>query len=73
MAFTDVPLRFAAASQDIRPVFERGSLSDARGRLDVLVRLGGRASFLNTGFTPSPRRCGSSFSLMTHSGPSDAA
>ena len=73
MAFTDVPLRFATASQDIRPVFERGSLSDAHGRLDVLVRLGGRALFLNTGFTPSPRSRDSFFSLMTHSGPSDAA
>ena len=73
MAFTDVSLRFAAASQDIRPVFERGSRSDAHGRLDVLVRLGGRASFLNTGFIPSPRSWDSSFLLMTHSGPFNAA
>jgi hypothetical protein len=73
MAFTDVSWRFAAASQDIEPIFERGSQGDAHGTLDVLVRLGGRASFLNTGFTPSPRSRDSSFSFMTNSGPSDAA
>jgi hypothetical protein len=73
MAFTDVSRLFAAASQDIRPVFERGSQSDAHGRLDVLVRLGGRASFLNTGFTPPPRIRRFSFPTVTHSGPSDAA
>ena len=55
MALTGVSRGFAAASQDIEPLFERGSQGDANGALDVLVRLGGRASFLNTGFTPSPR------------------
>ena len=73
MAFTDVSWRFATASQDIEPVFERGSLSDAHGRFDVLVRLGGRASFLNTGFTPSPRACNFSLPTMINSGPFHAA
>jgi hypothetical protein len=73
MAFTDVSWRCAAASQDIEAIFERGSQGDAHGTLDVLVRLGGRASFLNTGFTPSPRTCRLSFPTMTNSGPSHAA
>ena len=57
MAFTGVSRGFAAASQDIEPVFERGSQGDAHGRLDVFVRLGGRTSFLTPGFTLSPRTC----------------
>lgn len=73
MAFTGVSRGFAATSQDIEPLFERGSQGDAHGALDVLVRLGGRASFLNIGFIPSPRTCRFSFSTMINSGPSHVA
>jgi hypothetical protein len=77
MAFTGVSRGFAAASQDIEPLFERGSQGDANGVLDVLVWLGGRASFLNTGFTPPPRNVLFSglfsFSTMINSGLSHAA
>jgi len=77
MAFTGVSRGFAAANQDIEPLFERGSQGDANGALDVLVRLGGRASFLNTGFIPSPRHAAFSgrfpFSTMINSGPLHAA
>jgi len=72
MAFTGVLRGFAAASQIVEPFLERGSQGDAHGALDVLVWLGGRASFLIAGFTPSPRnalfsgRC--SLSAMINSG-----
>jgi hypothetical protein len=77
MAFTGVSRGFAAASQDIEPLFERGSQGDANGALDVLVWLGGRASFLSTGVTPSPRNAlfpgRFSLSTMINSGPSHVA
>jgi len=77
MAFTGVSRGFAAASQDIEPHLERGSQGGARGVLDVLVWLGGRASFLIAGFTPSPRNAlffgRFSLSTMINSGPSHVA
>ena len=77
MAFTGVSRGFAAASQDIEPISERGSHCGAHGRFDVLVRLGGRASFLIAGFTPSPRNAlfsgRFSLSAMINSGPSHVA
>ena len=77
MAFIGVARGFTATSQDIEPLFERGSQGGAHGVLDVLVWLGGRASFLNAGFTPSPRHAlfsgRVSLSTMINSGPSHVA